>query len=1025
VQVKLNYRFIPTVQSSTKSNKLYIMAEHQSTDGSHMMGETDEEKSLESNEDMFSMLADMNQDLEDSNNKIDNDNDNDNGKDADNSDNEKDADNQKHVRRSSRKIGDTNNKKTDDDEEDDDDDDENEHENETDINNKETNDEDDDDESKTASKKIKKLPTRKNLNQPTLEAMEKYLKSGKFFDDSLEYEEVGAFASKIHRYTVERTRLRRGLIFQDGAIENGDDPNADINPIIITAEDAADELLYNQVYQREEFYAVATEFSKTMVDGAHDMAGSNFISHSKTVNWLKRAAGMQRQYDPYDQTTSKRRQKIVHHRQEQQSQAGGAYSEESEDGGEDEMIPAAASADGGVGGDGTAPKRLTRRRVRMTRKKRRQERLDKETENFRILADVVVELEKQSGVVSEGRSKKGNKLGIGSVSPLTIDGGAAAAGGDDDDGDDVEMMDIIPEEIIDATPKPFPSLESTGLTQIGSNNIYKGSTIAALATYVDSNQSNQKDDDDTMMVEKEEEEEEKESYQQIASEYISLPPPIAKLGLEFRPQLLELKEVSKTRRNIQKQDKDVDATTPKKKNYSDDLYVKNCKALMNTLSNKHARNWAVHEFFYSDMDREWYQNDGFVSELAKLGLPITSKTRLTKQEWSLVRCKLRSRPRLFSKRFIADQIKKRNRHRNLLRKLQQDPDITEFTPIPVGTVVTAYHKHGCTIRQGRVLFHDLSNHNYLVQFDDKEFGCEICPDSEVAVSTASTSSSNGKDTVKSPHPLYEPCKLFVSEQKEDIKELVLSKGVASGGRTESIEREILISLLAAIKEGFERKESILKALESCSENPSGKASKHVSWLLANLDRSNSTLQKALIHLEVLYGVTYDENTTSKKDAKVERMKLRNEFPDNKSCQELVESLTSMSEKVGELVFWDNDASDGKQKNESSNLQKDLSGSASLLVLANYLAESSSLESDKAAYSSTMDAVLKSSLDKYANICLAPTSETLLVGQKLENESQLENEMKHLADAVGMLRAEVAIATDENRTFEHTLCMGNN
>ncbi|OEU16845.1 hypothetical protein FRACYDRAFT_239438 [Fragilariopsis cylindrus CCMP1102] len=852
------------------------MAEHQSAESSLMMGETDEEKSVESNEDMFSMHADMDQDLEDNNhNKNDNDNDNDNSdneKDADNdndddnrnnnSDNEKDDDNQNRVRRSSRKIGDTNNKKTDDEHEDDDD--ENENENETDTNNKGTNDdEDDDDESKTQRKKIKKLPTKKNLNQPTLEAMEKYLKSGKFFDDSLEYEEVGAFASKIHRYTVERTRLRRGLIFQDGAIENGDDPNADINPIIITAEDAADELLYNQVYQREEFYAVATEFSKTM---------------------------------------------------------------------------------------------------------RRQERLDKETENFRILADVVGDLEKQSGAVSEGRSKKGNKLGTGSVSPLTIDGGAAAAEGDDDDDGDVGMMDAIPEEIVDVTPESFPSLESTGLTQIGSNNIYKGSTIAALATYMNSNQSNQKDDDDTMMVEKE-----KESSQQIASEYISLPPPIAKLGLEFRPQLLKLKEVSKTPRNIQqKQDKDVDA--PKKKNYSDDLYVKNCKTLMNTLSNKHARNWAVHEFFYSDMDREWYQNDGFISELAKLGLPITSKTRLTKQEWSLVRCKLRSRPRLFSKRFIADQIKKRNRHRNLIRKLQQDPDITEFSPIPIGTVVTAYHKHGCTICQGRVLFHDLSNHNYLVQFDDEEFGCEIC--------------------------------------------------TASGGRTESIEREILVSLLAAIKEGFERKENILKALDSCSENPGVNASKHISWLLANLDRSNSTLQKALTHLQVLYGVTY-ENAKSEEDENVERMKLRNEYPDNKSCQELVASLTSMSEKVGELIFSDNDASDEKQKNESSKLQKDLAGSASLLVLANYLAESSSLESDKAAYSSTMDAVLKSSLDKYANICLAPTSETLLIGQKLENESQIENELKHLADAVGMLRAEVAIATDENRTFEHTLCMGNN
>jgi len=984
------------------------MAEHQSADASLFSRETDEEKSLESNDDMCSMIADMNQDLEDNNNnnnnnnKNDNSNSNDNDNDNDNSDNEIGADNLSRVRRSSRNNGGyTGNKKSDDEAEDDDD------VNET-NNNKRNND--DDDETNKESKKIKKNPTRKNLNQPTLEAMEKYLKSGKFFDGTLEYEEVAAFASKIHRYTVERTRLRRGLLFQEGGIENGDDHNVDINPIIISKEDAADELLYNQVYQREEFYAVAAEFSKTMVDGAHDMAGSNFISHAQTVNWLKRAAGMQRQYDPYDQSTTRGRQKFTRHHS-QQLQAG--YSDESEDGGEGETTVGAV-----VDGGGDGPRRLTRRRVRMTRKKRRQERVEKETENFRILADVVGDLEKHSDVLGE-RSKKGIKRGPGDGSPLPIDGIAVEGDCDTKDDDDVEMMDSIPE-----TPKPFPSLISTGLTQIGSNNktyqYNRSSTIAALTTYIDSDQRNQKDDA-TMMTEEEKEE---APSQYFVSEEISLPPSIAMLGLEFRPQSLKLEEASNSHRYLQKGNKDADGT-PKGNNYSDDLYVKNCKILMNTLSNKHARNWAAHEFFYSDMDREWYQNDGFISDLAKLGLPISSKTRFTKREWSIVRRKLRLRPRLFSKRFIADQIKKRNRHRSLIRQLQQDPEIIEFRSIPLGTVVTAYHKRGSTIRQGRVLLHDPNNHNYLIQFDDEEFGCEVCPDSEVAIS-ASTSSSNGSDPKPAPPPLYDSCNLLSFEKNVDIKEVVLSKGATSSGRTESIEREILISLLAAIKEGFERKKKILQALDCCSEIPSGCSSKHVSWLLANLDRSNSTLQAALTHLQVLYGVSY-QTEASKEDAKVERMRLRKDFPDNKLCQELVTSLTSISEKVGELIFPNIDVGDRNQKKESSSrkLRKDLSGSANLLLLVNYLTESLSLESNKATFSGAMDAVLKSSLDKYANICLPPTSETLLIGQKLKDECQLENELKDLADAVGMLRAEVSIAADEKRTFEHALSMGNN
>ena len=65
----------------------------------------------------------------------------------------------------------------------------------------------------------------------------------------------------------------------------------------------------------------------------------------------------------------------------------------------------------------------------------------------------------------------------------------------------------------------------------------------------------------------------------------------------------------------------------------------------------------------------------------------------------------------------------------------------------------------------------------------------------------------------------------------------------------------------------------------------------------------------------------------------------------------------------------------------------------------------------------MDAALKLLLDRYSNECLPPTPEGVLVGKRLEQESQIEVELKDLWTAVGMLRTEAALATDESRTFE--------
>jgi len=489
-----------------------------------------------------------------------------------------------------------------------------------------------------------------------------------------------------------------------------------------------------------------------------------------------------------------------------------------------------------------------------------------------------------------------------------------------------------------------------------------------------------------------------------------LPPVVARLGLEFRPRPVALEESSKV--------VPVAPSTSSFSGVTDKVRIRKSKTLKNALSNRRARRWAIHEFFYSDLDKEWYANDGFASDIAKLGLPIDASTRLTREEWGLIRRKIRPRPRLFSKRFIAEQLKKRNRHRALVRSLQQDPSATKFRPIPAGTPVTAYDKRGQTLRNGRVLLHDAKTYSYLVQFDDKESGCDICPDFELAVSLRVKAAAS---SYSEPPPLYEPNEILSNgkAENEDVKELVISKGINSDGTVDEIERELLINSIAFVTEAFERKKAILEALESCTDYAGEAASRHCSRLVVNLNRINATLNEALSHLQILYGRVYgspvSENEIPKK--KVEKTILSTEIPKNKSFEDLVASLVSVSSQIGSAAV----SSGDEDLSSNERLEKDLSGSTSLLLLANYLAETSSNLADsgieKTTYSSAMDAALKTLLDKYSKQCLPATPGASLVGKALEQESKVEDELKDLQVAVGMLRTEAALATDESRSFE--------
>ncbi len=136
-----------------------------------------------------------------------------------------------------------------------------------------------------------------------------------------------------------------------------------------------------------------------------------------------------------------------------------------------------------------------------------------------------------------------------------------------------------------------------------------------------------------------------------------------------------------------------------------------------------------------------YNEDVFGNDLLKIGVPADS--RLTRAEWSLVRRKIRRRPRLFSKKFISSQMKQLENYRESVRKIQQghgakvlvkkkDFNYEVLAPPKIGTVVTAYSKRAKMIHRGTILAHHRRMHFFLVQFERKELSWDWVRDTDVA-----------------------------------------------------------------------------------------------------------------------------------------------------------------------------------------------------------------------------------------------------------------------------------------------------
>jgi hypothetical protein len=162
--------------------------------------------------------------------------------------------------------------------------------------------------------------------------------------------------------------------------------------------------------------------------------------------------------------------------------------------------------------------------------------------------------------------------------------------------------------------------------------------------------------------------------------------------------------------------------------------VDGCSRLMNCLV-MGGRTFARYEFFYSDIDRPWFKEDRFRTELSKRGVP--PDTNFSRRQWSVIRSMVFKRPRRFSPQFIKQERAKLEQYRSTMRCLQhmglprpEDFSFEVVRPIEVGTTVTAI-MFG-SLHRGVVLDYNVDRCSYYIKFDKKELGQAFCLDCEVA-----------------------------------------------------------------------------------------------------------------------------------------------------------------------------------------------------------------------------------------------------------------------------------------------------
>ena len=346
--------------------------------------------------------------------------------------------------------------------------------------------------------------------------------------------------------------------------------------------------------------------------------------------------------------------------------------------------------------------------------------------------------------------------------------------------------------------------------------------------------------------------------------------------------------------------------------HTDATYASWSSQLVHCLSGS-GRNMARYEFFYSDLDRSWFNHDKFAADVARSGIP--KDARLSRSEKSLVRRGIKGRPRRFSSRFAKSQIDELNKYRERARKVQRG-DTSQDDGFPydvvegprIGSTVSALNKRARIIHRGVVLNKHPGSNGYLIQFERKDLGYEFCPDTEVTshgvpnvILPASQGTTDGPSTPGSGlgttyGPLAERQNGWDREalsqlQKPTENMIVRSSilkalqkptaamlAVAKARGNEHVvdkatEREVLVQIMENMNDLQVRKRSLLDAIDVCHkrwqtarDSSSGSINandeamatfkQHYAWLHANLQLTNESISSIGECLRIMYGKIY-------------------------------------------------------------------------------------------------------------------------------------------------------------------------
>ncbi|KAJ0183644.1 hypothetical protein K1T71_000067 [Dendrolimus kikuchii] len=162
--------------------------------------------------------------------------------------------------------------------------------------------------------------------------------------------------------------------------------------------------------------------------------------------------------------------------------------------------------------------------------------------------------------------------------------------------------------------------------------------------------------------------------------------------------------------------------------------------LKNLLQLPKSYKWVCFEFFYSNIDKVFFEGTNDFMTCVKECFPQLNTSKLTRMQWCKIRRKL-GKPRRSSPVFFTEERKELERKRGLIRYMQQkksiDTNIKDLTnEIPmqlvVGTKVTAWlWKPYYGLFTGFISAIDTSNYTYRIVFDAPRIGTHSVPDYEV------------------------------------------------------------------------------------------------------------------------------------------------------------------------------------------------------------------------------------------------------------------------------------------------------